>query len=231
MACSHLACSYPQALYRFEWRLSKAPFPHARFLLESADGRVFVEYLRGSLRFSRSLYTESSSAEMRNMDHVNGLLDVYSMDVLVLSLSFSSSDEFLTIPLTILRSFQYGEIQGGVEKSITSITSNSQETVIREYSLRPIRWGDGIFDVIVHNAHVQSVLLGNNVLFAEEHAGFQFPFRLMTALPSSSIDPLSLELKPDGNALSNAFFHHRNSAPVLFPRRDLFRRLPIRGKT
>lgn len=45
------------------------------------------------------------------MDHVNGLLDVYSMDVLVLSLSFSSSDEFLTIPLTILRSFQYGEIR------------------------------------------------------------------------------------------------------------------------
>ena len=229
MACrSHVACPYPQALYRFEWQLDEMPFPHARFLVETADARVFVEYLRGSLRFSRSLYTETASAVMRNMDHVKGSLDVYSMDVLILSLAFSSSNEFVTVPLSVLRSFQYKEVVGddvmedGESGMIEDVDSNSSRirnkatskphttsTVIREYPLHPIPWSDGIIDVVVQKAHVQSVLLGNNILFAEEHSSFQSPFRLMASLPSSSLDPLSLELKPYQDALFNAFFHHR----------------------
>ena len=187
----------PRSLYHLIWDLNGSFWPHARFLINHS---FFIEYIRGPTHFSRTYCTDSSTLYPQNLDHCEGTLSIYMEDALLEIVSFMATDDVLEIKVSSFASPIFKEL-------------HSDTASIREYTLQPSSWNDGILDVFVKNTQVLSIVFNDYVLFTRNQSSLVdtlSTLHLLSPIHSFSTGVLMIAFKQTQNLLVHTLIHHRS---------------------
>lgn len=185
-------------MYQLIWDLNESFWPHARFLINHS---FFVEYIRGPTHFSRTYCTDSSILHLENLDHCQGTLSIYVEDALLKIVSFLTTDDVVEIQISNVASLSYKDL-------------HSDAASVREYTLQPSSWVDGILDVFVKNTQVLSIVFNDYVLFTRNQSSLVdtiSTLHLLSPIQSFSTGVLMIAFKPTPNLRVHSLIHHRGS--------------------